>query len=224
MDQILSAIDNGTYAEGDKLPSELVVAQEMGISRTSVREALGVLRFVGILETRVGNGSYVKRAIPNVRETPSIVARIRALLEGAENPFEALDAREVLETGIVREAAARRTSSDLSAMEAALEQGVLGVAHRDCDLLLASDLNFHQCLGLATHNAFLSQMLSSLLEIMESVLWKDVKKQLLESGLSYLRLIQNLHRRTLDAVAAGDQDAAQATMQEHFDAINRLFG
>lgn len=223
VDQILTALDDGTYTNGDKLPSEKVIAQETGISRPSVREAIGVLRFVGILETRVGDGSYVKRVIPNVRESPSVVSRIRSLLEGADNPFEALEARRTLETNLVREAAVKRVSDDLASMEDALEEGAVAVREMDCDRLLVSDLRFHRCIGKACQNIFLNQMLSSLLEIMESVLWKDVKRQLLETGAPSLGLIQNLHRRILDGIVASDADSAQRAMQDHFDAIEELF-
>ena len=60
VEQLLDAIDKGVYSLGDKLPSEQVIVEQTGVSRPSVREALGALRLVGVLETRMGDGTYVK--------------------------------------------------------------------------------------------------------------------------------------------------------------------
>ena len=57
VEEVLHAISTGLYTVGDKLPSEQEIAELTGVSRPSVREALGVLRFVGILETKVGDGT-----------------------------------------------------------------------------------------------------------------------------------------------------------------------
>lgn len=62
VEQILEAIKSGRYGPGDKLPPEEEIAKLTGVSRPSVREALGALRLIGILETKVGDGTYVKNA------------------------------------------------------------------------------------------------------------------------------------------------------------------
>ena len=59
--QIMEAIRNGTFKVGDKLPSEQAMAESIGVSRPSIREALGALRIVGIIETINGVGTVVKK-------------------------------------------------------------------------------------------------------------------------------------------------------------------
>ncbi|MDR7465382.1 MAG: GntR family transcriptional regulator, partial [Armatimonadota bacterium] len=62
-EQILQAIMSGQYRVGDRLPPERVLAEEMGVSRPSVREALSALQIVGVVASRVGDGTYVRSAV-----------------------------------------------------------------------------------------------------------------------------------------------------------------
>ena len=59
VDQILSSIQDGTLVAGERMPSEAKLAELTGVGRTSVREALAALRLMGVVETRVGSGSFI---------------------------------------------------------------------------------------------------------------------------------------------------------------------
>jgi GntR family transcriptional repressor for pyruvate dehydrogenase complex len=92
-EQILSAIKQGLYEPNTKLPPERVLAEKMGVSRNSVREALSALQVLNIIESRAGDGTYVKKLVKDI----NIESQILPILEKSESPFRIFEARSVLE-------------------------------------------------------------------------------------------------------------------------------
>jgi DNA-binding FadR family transcriptional regulator len=95
---ILEQIRSQIYPEGTKLPSERDIAQTLGMSRPPIREALSALQIARIVEIRPGDGTYVKSAVP----ANEMVSDTMSVLEESESPFEVMQARRVLEEGIVK--------------------------------------------------------------------------------------------------------------------------
>lgn len=223
VEEVLHAISTGSLKVGDKLPSEQEIAELTGVSRPSVREALGVLRFVGVLDTKVGNGTYVKFTSQGSGDGFSIESDILSILDQGENPFEALEARRVLETRLVKYAVERHTPRDLARMKDALNRIVVSSKENDYDSLLLADREFHEALGRATGNSLLEQMLHSLLEVMEKGLWPRLKIQWLTTEKDHLSETRRTHRELFEAFESRDVDKAVACMERHFDEIDRLF-
>ena len=94
VEQLLQAIGEGEYKVGDKLSSEEKIARMTGVSRPPVRQALGSLALVGIVETRPGDGTYAKSATAYAHLNQS---QILAMLKPGSNPFEALEVRRALD-------------------------------------------------------------------------------------------------------------------------------
>ena len=103
VDQILSSIQDGSLAAGERLPSEAKLAELTGVGRTSVREALAALRLMGVIETHVGNGSYVRETA----NSEVVSNGITRAIEQSEEAHQLQEARAVFECGLVRLAAAR---------------------------------------------------------------------------------------------------------------------
>ena len=115
-EQILRAIKEGIYKPEDKLPPERVLAEEMGVSRNSIREALSALQVLNIVESRTGDGTYVKKSVEKV----DIESQILPILEESESPFKIFEARSALELGVVELAIDNASSEDIGRIEDAL--------------------------------------------------------------------------------------------------------
>jgi GntR family transcriptional repressor for pyruvate dehydrogenase complex len=149
-ERIVTAIALGEFVPGQRLPPERELAVMLGVSRTTVREAIQRLAAAGHVEVRRGRtgGAYVKEAW-----TSASAEMIRRTLLPRWDSFEALfDLRELLEPLIARTAAERRTPSDVEAMRQALD------AYRaapDREASRAADQALHAAVARAAHNPHL---------------------------------------------------------------------
>ncbi|NIA10831.1 MAG: FCD domain-containing protein [Nitrospiraceae bacterium] len=224
VEQLVDAIDRGVYKVGDRLPSEEALAEQTGVSRPSVREALGALRLVGILETRMGDGTYVKSTGGNKASRLSVEPQILSTLEEEKgNPFEALEARRVLETNLIPYAAERRTSEDLQELEAALKRIIASIKTKDYGGLLEADRDFHLAIGKAAKNSLLEQMLTFLLDVMKQGLWPRMKKELLAASKRHMEETRRSHQGIYEAIKERNNEKAVEIMEQHFDEIERLY-
>src|SRR3954468_7697780 len=115
-DQIAALISRGEYGAGQRLPPERELAEKLGVSRPSVREALIALEVEGKVEGRVGSGVFVTQG------KPSRAALSVAGLPEGEGPFELLQARIVIEGEVAAMAAHGASKADQEAIDAAVEE------------------------------------------------------------------------------------------------------
>jgi len=141
------AIEQGHWAIGDRLPVEAELSESLGVSRNTVREAVRVLVHVGILETRQGDGTYV-RATKDAGET---LRRI-----GRSELRDKLEVRIMLETEAARLAAKRRDTRDIERMTLALDNR--GKAGDNIAARIQHDQAFHTALVAASHNPALTEL------------------------------------------------------------------
>lgn len=199
------AILSGELAPGDYLPSERKIKDEMGVSRSVVREALGRLVSLGLVRSVHGSGTVVEA--PSSR---SLTDGYRRLLRGTELRLQDLAAvRLPLETTIAALAAIRRTDEDLAALRAA--QKVLGSGRRSLEAHVKADLEFHAALARATGNPLFQMVLAPIQELLIAS-----RRQTL--GKYGSELAHRHHARVLEAVEAGDARAAEQAMREHIEA------
>jgi DNA-binding FadR family transcriptional regulator len=116
LERIRAHVEETGLRAGDKLPSERDLAERLGVSRASIKQAIVVLEVQGLLESRHGGGTYLRSDQLDVEPVDELVARRSRLPE-------VLEAREALETKLAELAAQRRTRTDLAAIDAALERG-----------------------------------------------------------------------------------------------------
>ncbi len=158
--QLQSLISSGRLEPGDQLPAERALADQLAVSRTSVREALRILEARGMLEARPGQGLFVRG-----RRTEEIVSILAAyLVRERESFLEVLDVREALERKAAERAAILATSKDIDALKAAviaMQEEVL-----EGRLPLDSDTDFHRALAIASRNEVLRQMLDTVMVLM----------------------------------------------------------
>lgn len=147
IESLRQAIQQGMWPVGHRLPVEAELAESLGVSRNTVREAVRVLVHVGMLDTRQGDGTYVR----SVRDPGESLRRI-----GRSRLRDQLEVRIMLEAEAAGLAARRRTATDLERMTGALDQRA--GAGNDLDRRIAHDEAFHHALVEAAHNPALLEL------------------------------------------------------------------
>ena len=192
---------------GDRLPPERDLADRLGVSRTSVRQAIVALEVQGLVDVRHGGGTYLLRDRLNAEPLETMIDRRRRLPD-------VLDARDALETKLAALAALRRTEQDLTAIDAAL--AAMGDAVDRGELGVDEDQRFHAAVTAAAHSTLLEDFMAEIsLSIAESR-----TESLRQPGRPARSLEQ--HRRVAEAIRAGDADAAAHAMHAHIDTVGRV--
>ncbi|GIH29239.1 GntR family transcriptional regulator [Acrocarpospora phusangensis] len=147
IDQLKEQITSGSWQLHGKIPTETVLAEQLGVGRNTVREAVRALTHAGLLDCRQGDGTYV-------RATSELSGAMARRLRAAEQ-LEILEVRRALEVEAARLAATRRTDADIVAMEKALARREQAWSGGDPDAFVEADLAFHVAIVQATHNRVL---------------------------------------------------------------------
>lgn len=208
---LLTAINNGQYKAGDRLPAHTEIATQFQVSRPTAREAFLVLELLGVIEVRHGDGTFVRS-----------VARVG----GDGNPLD-VPPRELIETRMAIEpvavglAASRMTPDRLAKLEgylyrqAELVEDSNGVAE-----FVALGLKFHSDLAPGCGNSLLAGVIEQLVSIESHPLWVLVNQQGLPDPASR-QLQVDEHRAVLKAVQEGDGVSAAEAMRAHLSHLDR---
>jgi len=221
--QIENSIERGVLKPGDKLPSEPVLAEQLGTSRPPLREALSALEIMGIIERRGRTGSFVKANIDTVRYKRQIRE-----LERNVSPYETLQARKIVETEIVGTAAETATKKDIEAVQKAFQEMKEKIEKLGSSLtledIISSDIKFHLCIAEATHNSVLIETVRYMVAGLREKLWTEMKMHATDFRKRSQKLLLE-HREILDALVKKDGPMARKKMYEHLDiAEQEMFG
>ncbi len=192
---------------GDRLPPERELADRLGVSRASIKQAIVVLEVQGLVDVRQGGGTFLTRDTLDAEPVEALVARRRRLPD-------VLDAREALETKLAALAAARRTDEDLTRIDAGLAAMATQVAAGQ--LGEEGDAQFHAAVTAAAH----SDLLAEFMREIATQIAESRHESLQEPGRPERSLAQ--HRRIADAIRAGDAKAAVRAMQRHLETVSRV--
>lgn len=219
-EQLLNAIKSGAYRAGDRLPPERELAERMGISRPLIREALSALHLAGIIESRAGDGTYIRKSVGN----SDIETQVLAMLEEDEDPIAAFEARIVLEEGIARLATARASDEELEKMERILVQEREAAERAEYDRYVQADREFHLAIVTASRNSFLKAAVHPLIDIMGRKLWGGIDRLYLFNPQGIAQTLTE-HRGILEAIMKRNSQEAGEAMRRHLaNARDRFLG
>lgn len=214
VDQVLDMLSGGTLVPGDRLPPERELAARFEVSRASLRQALTAIEVSGYIEIRPGSGAYVV-ATPEPKQPGSSAGSLAEIATSAA-PLEILEARALVEPGVARLAADRRTEADLfvmrdliDEMSAAIDVGTDG---------WEADWGFHAALGAATKNASIEAFAAAFQQQMEQPVWSLMRARNLEHG-GHARGYIHDHERILRAIENGDGALAERVMTAHIEHV-----
>lgn len=209
--QIVDRIRSGQLHEGDALPSERALAEQMEVSRPTVRQALDRLAEAGLVRTgtgRAGQARVVSIWIPEDLFTAP------ADEPDADEVFRLLEARRTLEPRVAQLAALRATAKDFAAMQHSID--LLRANSTDLRKGSQAESRFHRAMWKAAGNPVLERMLVALMRQLEAV-----HDMMLRTPDDYTAGIA-LHEETLAALKRGEPEEIEATMLRHlghFEAI-----
>lgn len=201
---------NGQLKAGDRLPPENELSDQLGLSRSSLREAVKALELIRILDVRRGDGTYVTSLEPGLlTETMGFMVEIH---QESSAP-ELLEVRRILEPGAAAHAARRIDARAVGSLRAALETtGPHGTAQE----LAAHDALFHSLIARASGNPYLAGLLDSLTG---SALRLRTWERITEAGAASRVLGE--HAAILEALTLGDAELARSLMTVHVAAAER---
>ncbi|MBC8165128.1 MAG: FadR family transcriptional regulator [Bryobacteraceae bacterium] len=202
----------GDWQAGDRLPSERELCQQLGVGRASLREALKALEIMGLIETRLGDGTYVcKRSEFFARPLLWAIAS-----SGEAEAHELCEARKLIEVELAGLAAERSTTEEVKLIGSYLDQ--MEESGEDSRTFLQADIGFHIAIGQAAHNAIL---LNALL-LIRNLMQRWVAGALTVPGVQDKALHQ--HKRIFLALAKRDSAKARSAMQTHLEEMSRHLG
>jgi GntR family transcriptional repressor for pyruvate dehydrogenase complex len=213
-EQILSAIDAGIHRPGDRLPPERALAEQLQVSRNSVREALRALELSGIVEAQVGSGTFVKRL-------PSDSIDFHGALEAVDVGFDAIELWEAqceLEIVIIGIAADRATSRDFEALSTI--RGRMAAAAQASNVQEFLDLSweFRCALARACGNGPLHAAQTVLHRLKEKGIARKIAREALGRRLDASAAA---HAAMLLAVRLRDRDAAAQAVRAHYEILRQ---
>ena len=210
--QIREAILSGQFAQGDKLPAEVQLAEQFGVSRPTVREALGSLVSAGLIRKipGVAGGSFVN-SVTTDSLSRSLGDSVDTILRlGALDIDEITVVRRALEVPAARLAANHRGEEHLARMSAIVQQQ--RTTTLDDPLIPSYDLEFHATVGEASGNRLLSAFIRALHSAAKPVQFLDVTQQVARKTIRQ-------HAAIVAALKAADPDAAGEAMETHLEYV-----
>ena len=211
---LLEKIDAGAFLPGSRLPSELLLAEEFGVSRTVLREAISKLKYEGVVEGRQGSGVYVTEQA-GVKPLRIPVAYVESL----KSVLQILEIRRAIEAEAAAQAAVRRTGEQWAEIESSLRRIDGDVAAGKDGV--AADLAFHRSVAQAAGNPFVDKTLGFLNQYLESAV--RVTRANEARRPDFARQVREEHEAIAAAIYNRDPFAARNAVQTHLlNAARRL--
>ncbi|GKS98980.1 FadR family transcriptional regulator [Acidovorax sp. SUPP3434] len=204
-DKVRLLIQQGDYREGSRLPPERDLAQQLGVSRPSLREALIALEIEGSVEIRMGSGVYVcSRALRRSALPPSM----------GESPAELMQARGAVEGAVIVLACVHATPDGLARVQASIDAMRADIAAgRD---VLEHDREFHVRIAEMTGNSVLVRLVGSLFDERRGPLASHMRERLEGQPTWHAALAE--HEQIYRCLAARDPLLAESAMRSHIRA------
>ncbi|MCL1883758.1 MAG: FadR family transcriptional regulator [Defluviitaleaceae bacterium] len=214
-DQMKEMLFSGTWTQGEKIPSENVLATQFGVSRVTVRQAIQRLGALGLLETRFGEGSFVKTV--NLDEgMNSLIPLVYLEWSAMEELFEF---REIIEVESVILATKYGTEESIAELEDILNEMIMYEKKSDMAALAKSDVSFHYKIAEMTKNRFLIKTMSILKDVFENAIWETTYEVAIKTGVDSIYY----HQEILKGIKAQNPEKASKVMHEHIWKTRELF-
>jgi len=215
-EQLREAIAKGELKPGERLPTEVTLAKDFGVGRTTIREALRALTAQNFIRTAKGTngGSFVN--LPTIDHISEFLgASINLLTEARDVSLEEfLEARELLEIPAARLAAERHDAEDLEQLRATIPTEPFDL---DTTAQFGYNERFHTVLVEASGNSLLVIGAQPIFTVLQTNLARS------SLGQEFHGMVNHDHVRIADAVAAGDPDAAAEEMHRHLEELRGYY-
>ncbi len=207
--KIKDMILGGELSPGDRLPPEKELSEQLGLSRSSLREAVKALELIRVLDVRRGDGTYVTSLEPQLLHD-SVAFMVE--LHADSSVIELLEVRRILESSAAFIAAGRITTEQVASLGTEIDE----VDPTSVEDLLEHDLRFHGIIAEAAGNAYLAGLLSGLNgRTVRARIWRALTQQnAVERTLAE-------HRAIAAALQSGDAELARAATMVHISGVEQ---
>ena len=213
VEQLETMILEGALQPGERLPAERALAEQFGVSRPSLREAVQKLAARGLLVSRQGGGNYVSENLGSSFSDPLL-----GLLEGRpEAQRDLLEFRHTLEADCAYYAALRATDLDRQHLQSAYESLQACYAPESKASRAekgAADARFHLAIAEASHNMVLLHTIRGLFDLLKRNVVTNIGGMYALRAETRLMLVQQ-HQQLFDAIMQGRADDAKRIASEH---------
>lgn len=198
---------SGAVSPGQRLPGERALSEALGVSRSSLRDAIKSLSLLGLLEQRQGDGTYLSTSESYL--LPAVIEW--GLLFDRPEVDALIDARYHLEVTMAGLAASRRDEDSVARLRVVMGRMEKCVETDDLEGYVAADVDFHLAVAHASGSPVLSNFLANVSVLLE--VW--ARRVIFTAGETQSSIIK--HIPILEAIEAGDKAAACAAMEAHMD-------
>jgi GntR family transcriptional repressor for pyruvate dehydrogenase complex len=206
--QIEDTILKGNLKPGDQLPAERDLAEQFGVSRTAVREAVKALREKGLVEAYTGRGTFVTNGtLHAIRQSLDLMVKIGQ----ADGATQLVEVREILEPEIAALAAERAEEQHLAALREAV--AIMDASLEDAEAFIEADLDFHLALAEAAGNPIILSLIDSIVGLL-----REQRLGTFETPGGPQRG-QYYHRRILAAIETRNAEQARSEMRAHLQQV-----
>lgn len=214
MRQLEARMLDGSWRPGMRLPAERVLAEQFGVSRGTVREALQRLVARGLLASRPGSGIFVTDRL----QTGFVSPWRQLIADHPEIRGDMLEFRRVIESAAVSLAAQRATSDDLARLAEIVER--LKAAHQQGNRKAEAkaDADLHEAIAEATHNTLFRHLHAGVITMLREHIALNIDQMRTDSTAVAATLLEQ-HLEIHDAIRRRDAEAASAIMCRHIDFV-----
>jgi GntR family transcriptional regulator, transcriptional repressor for pyruvate dehydrogenase complex len=208
-DMLLEMISSGEYEAGDRLPPERILVEQLGVSRTVVREALNLLETRGLIRVEHGRGAVV-----SANGAHAVHKNLEFLLRMQPSTlWELMEMRKALEVEVAGLAAERATTEDIATMRATLDKmrGKIHVPEGYVD----ADVGFHNLLARSARNRVFLMMMEPIADLLLA------SRQMTGSKEANAKRALRAHEAILTRVEAKDVEGARREMRKHMMTTER---
>jgi GntR family transcriptional repressor for pyruvate dehydrogenase complex len=209
--EITSKIVSGELQDGDTLPSQDEMSRALGVSRTSLREALNRLVLMGLVDIRHGSGTFVRTAKP--RDLMNSLSSL--LILDKPSAAELLQARFHVESAVAALAAMNATDEDLERIRQLILRMEREEAAREFDGFVPFDAQLHMLVAQSSKNPVLVKVLEIIWDVLPQRIRHIANPKQIPTYFAF-------HRDIYDALVRHDPAAARLAMERHVDYLIRL--
>ena len=209
--EILDLLRQKELKPGDKLPPERELAEMLGVSRPSLREALRALSIMKVVEVRQGDGTYVSALKPE-----ELVEHLEfVFMLDDSTTLQLFEARKIVETGNAALAAERISDEELAALHVCLEKSEHSV--NDPEAFLQTDIELHEIITRAARNPMLERFMASIRTLGRASRHRTSHMP----GVTKMVVLH--HRQIVAALEARDPAATSAAMLQHLEYVEKMY-
>jgi len=217
-EQIVAAIKSGEFPVGTRLPSESELAEKVGVSRPSVREALSALQAIGLIESKSGSGNYVLK-------TPSFDEEQEAprLIESEAGCLEVMEARACLEPPVAALVAGKASKETISNLETTIDEMRRQAQSGSFPSYFEVDKTFHLTLAEASGNRLITAALLPLIHTMDQKLYQEFTHHYYLKNVADIEHVVELHSEIVEAISKRHPERAFERMTEHWSRMREIW-